>query len=85
MNWLNLHDRKTFKCVNEDVGRKKIREANEKRRAFYKTAKGLAVKKAYKKKAAKKRQIINQLAELKLSKKASLQLETIQNLIKLLD
>ena len=53
MNWLNLHDRKTFKCVNGDVGRKKIREANEKRRAFYKTAKGLAVKKAYKQKAAK--------------------------------
>ena len=84
-NWLNLHDAKTCKCANGDVGRKRLREANEKRRAFYKTAKGLAVKKAYKQKAAKKRQIINQLAELKLSKKASLQLETIQNLIKLLD
>ena len=84
-NWLNLHDAKTCKCANGDVGRKRLKEANEKRRAFYKTAKGLAVKKAYKQKAAKKRQIINQLAELKLSKKASLQLETIQNLIKLLD
>jgi len=77
---------KTCKCVNGDVGRKKLKEANDKRRAFYKTAKGLAVKKAYKQKAAKKRQIINQLAELaKLAKKASPQLETIQNLIKLLD
>ena len=49
------------------------------------TAKGIAVKKAYKEKVAKKRQIINQLSELKLKSKASLQLETIQNLIKLLD
>ena len=76
-NWLNLHNAKTCKCVNGDLGRKKIREANEKRRAFYKTSKGLAVKKAYKQKAAKKRQIINQLAELRLSKKASLHLATI--------
>ena len=61
------------------------REVNEKRRAFYKTVEELAVKKAYKQKAAKKIQITNQLAELKLSKKVSLRLETIQNLIKLLD
>ena len=61
-NWLNLHDAETCKCVNGGVGRKKIREANERRRAFYKTAKGLAVKKVYKQKAAKKRQMINQLA-----------------------
>ena len=75
----------TCKCARGDIGRKKIKDANEKRRAFYKTAKGIAVKKAYKEKAAKKRQIINQLSELKLKSKASLQLETIQNLIKLLD
>ena len=42
-----------------DISRKKIRDTNEKRRVFYKTAKELAVQKAYKEKAAKKRQIIN--------------------------
>ena len=57
--WLNLHDTKTCRCARGDIGRKKMRDANEKRRAFYKTAKGLAVQKAYKEKAAKKRQIIN--------------------------
>ena len=65
--------------------KKKKGDANEKRRAFYKTAKGIAVMKAYNEKAAKKRRIVNQLSELKLKSKASLQLETIQNLIKLLD
>ena len=43
----------------------------------------MVVKNAYKEKAAKKRQIINQMSELKLTSKANLQLETIQNLIKL--
>ena len=62
---------------------KKIKDANKKRRAFYKTTKGIAVMKAYKEKAPKKRRITNQLSELKLKSKASLQLETIQNLIKL--
>ena len=83
--WLNLHDAKKCKCARGDIGRKKMKDANEKRRAFYKTEKGLAVRKAYREKAAKKRQIINQLSQLKLKSKASLQLETIQNLIKLLD
>ena len=50
-NWLNTHDAKTCKCSRGDIGRKKIREANEKRRAFYKTAGGLAVQKAYKQRA----------------------------------
>ena len=80
-----LNNPMNCKCDREDVGRKKIKDANEKRRAFYKTEKGLAVRKAYREKAAKKRQIINQLSQLKLKSKASLQLETIQNLIKLLD
>ena len=75
--WLNLHDAKTCKCARGDIGRKKIKDANQKRRVFYKTAKGLAVQKAYKEKAAKKRQIINQLTELKSKSKASLQLETM--------
>ena len=68
-----------------DIGRKKIRDANEKRQAIYKIGEGLTVQKAYKEKAAKKRQITNQLTYLKLKSKASLQLEKIQNLIELLD
>ena len=44
---------KLCKCADGDIGRKKIREENEKRRAFYKTAKRLAVKKAYKQRAVK--------------------------------
>ena len=69
-----------------DMGRKKIRDANEKRRAFYETAKEQAVQKAYREKAAKKRQIVNQLAELKsmslkLKSKSCLQLEIIQSVI----
>ena len=61
-----------------------MKDANQRRRAFYKTEKGLAIKTAYKEKAAKKRQIINQLIKLHTSSKASLQLETIQIFIKLL-
>ena len=85
-NWneYDLHDVENCTCARGNIGKKKIKDANEKRRAFYKTERGLAVKKAYKEKAAKKRQIINQLIELHKSSKASLQLETIQNLIKLL-
>ena len=57
-----------------DIGRKKIRDANENRRAFYKTVKVVAIQKAHGKKATKKRQIIKQLTELKLKSNASLQL-----------
>ena len=58
------------KCARGDIGRKKIRDANEKRQVFYKTAKGIAVNKAYKEKSAKKRLIINELSESKLMSKA---------------
>ena len=64
--WLNLHGAKKCKCARGDIGRKKIKDANEKRRAFYKTAKGIAVKKAYKEKAAKKRQIIYRIVRIKI-------------------
>ena len=81
-NWtlFSLHGVKRCECLRGDIGIKNIRAANEKRRAFYKTSKGLAVKETCKKKAAEKRQI-NQLSDLKLTMKASLQLKTIQNFI----
>ena len=58
--WPNFHDTKTCRCIRGDIGRKKTRDANEKRRVLCKTAKGLAVQKGHREKAAKKRQIINQ-------------------------
>ena len=75
--WLNLYDAKMFKCARGIIGRKKIRDANKKRRAFYKTAKGMVVKKVYKEKVFKKRQIINQMSELKFTSKASQQLNKL--------
>lgn len=71
--------------VRGDFGKKGIREANEKIREVHNTAKGLVEKLPYEGKEAVKRQIINQLSELKLISKASLELETIQDLINLLD
>ena len=83
-NWNshNLHNAKVCLCDRGDAGKTKREAANEKRRAFYKTDTGLAIKKKYKEKARVKRMILNQLAELNVSKKAELSLERIANLIK---
>ena len=64
------------------MGKAKREAANQKRRDFYKTDAGIAVKKHYKEKARVKTMILNQLAELNVSKKAELSLEKIANLIK---
>ena len=69
-------------CARGDIGKARRDAANEKRRVFYKTDAGLAIKKKYKEKAAVKRMILNQLAELNVSKKAELSLEKIATLIK---
>lgn len=83
-NWdmHNLHNVKTCLCDRGDVGKAKRDAANKKRRAFYQTDEGVAIKKKYKEKAAVKRMILNQLSELNVSKKAELSLERIANLIK---
>ena len=83
-NWnpRNLHNVETCTCDRGVIGKKKKEEANVKRRAFYKTEAGIAIKKEYKEKARIKRMILNQLAELNVSTKAHLQLETIENLVK---
>ena len=83
-NWNphNLHNVETCTCDRGVIGKKKKEDANVKRRAFYKTEAGIAVKKEYKEKARIKRMILNQLAELNVSTKAHLQLETIENLVK---
>ena len=82
-NWdeHNLHDVKTCLCDREEVEKAKRDVANEKRRAFYKTTTGQEIKKKYREKAAIKRNILNQLSELNVSKKAELSLERIAHLI----
>ena len=52
-----------------DIGKKKKEEANKKRKDFYKTEEGLAKKKHYAEKAAKKHEMIKMLNTfLKLEK-----------------
>ena len=65
-------------------GKEKLTAANEKRRAYYKTEAGLETKRRYREKANVKRQILNQLTMLIVSKKASLCHETIEKLVKML-
>ena len=85
-NWTNheLHDRETYLCNRGRKGKEKLAAANEKRRAYYKTDAGLETKRRYREKANVKRQILNQLAMLNVSKKAHLCHETIEQLVKML-
>ena len=66
------------------IGKEKRAAANERRRAYYKTDAGLETKRRYREKAAVKRQILNQLSMMNVSKKAHLCHEKIENLIKML-
>ena len=83
-NWdhLNLHDPQTCLCDRGEEGMRKKAAANEQRRLFYKTDEGMEIRKKYREKARVKKMILNQLAELNVSKKAELSLERIANLIK---
>ena len=85
-NWIanELHDSETCLCQRGKKGKEKLAAANEKRRAYYKTEAGLETKRKYREKANVKRQILNQLTMLNVSKKASLCHETIEKLIKML-
>ena len=79
-----LHHQKSCHCENGDIGKKKKEEANKKRRDFYKTEEGLAKKKHYAEKAAKKHELIKILKEYKTGGKnmAELTKETIERLMK---
>ena len=79
-----MHDRETCLCKRGKIGNDKRAAANEKRRAYYKTDAGLETKRRYREKAAVKRQILNQLSMLNVSKKAYLCHEKIENLVKML-
>ena len=79
-----LHDHENCLCDRGKIGKNKKAEANEKRRAYYKTEAGIDTKRKYKEKANVKRQILNHLSMIHVSKKASLSHETIEKLIKML-
>ena len=85
-NWSihELHDNEMCLCERGKKGKAKKAAANEKRRAYYKTEAGIATKKLYREKVALKRQLLNQLAMLNVSKKAVLCHETIEKMAKLL-
>ena len=83
LNWdeYNLHNIETCLCDRGKIGKEKRAAANEKRREFYKTEKGIAIKKKYREKAAVKRKILNQVMMLKVTKRAELCKQTIQELL----
>ena len=85
-NWnvLNLHDVETCPCDRGNIGKRKKIEANEKRRAFYKTEKGIAIKKMYKERIAMKKKLLKQLKAVNIRKKCERQLFDIEKLVKLL-
>ena len=78
---VELHDPETCVCKRGKKGKEKAAAANEKRRAYYKTEAGKATKKKYRERAEAKRQILNHLAMLNVSKKAELCHETIAKLV----
>ena len=77
-----LHDIATCLCDRGSKGKATKAASNEKRRAFYKTEAGLAMKMKYREKSAVKKRIMNQLIAMNVSKKAHLCKETIENLLK---
>ena len=85
-NWKvhELHDSATCLCNRGEKGKEKQAAANEKRRIYYKTEAGLETKRKYREKARVKREILNQLTMLNVSKKAHLCHETIEKLVKML-
>ena len=80
-----LHHEDTCVCENGVIGKDKRELANKKRSEFYKTAKGIEIKKMYKEKSQKKKKLIDRLMELKANNnKAKLTKETIARLMDLL-
>ena len=81
-NWnaAALHDVKTCTCDRGDIGREKKKEANKKRRKFYKTAKGIAIKKMYKERMELKKSLLRQLLAMNVHKKCQSSYLTSRNL-----
>ena len=85
-NWTKeaLHDDENCLCDRGKLGKERKAVANYKRKEYYKTEAGIAMKKMYKERAAIKRQLLNHLTMMNVSKKAKLCNETIDKLVKLL-
>ena len=85
-NWKarELHDSKTCQCSRGENGKERLRAVNEKRKEYYKTEAGIETKRKYREKARVKREILNHLTMMNVSKKAHLCQETIENLVKML-
>jgi len=79
-----LHQKEKCLCDRGDAGIKKRLEANRQRREFYKTEKGISIRKMYKEKQLKKQNLIREIAEIGLNKKAELYREKIITLLELL-
>ena len=86
MNWTvhELHNSETCLCSRGKKGTEERAAVNEKRRAYYTTGAGLEMKKACREKVNVRRQILDQLTMLGVSKEAHLCHETIEKLVKML-
>ena len=82
-NWnpTALHDEKECLCDRGEKGVAARRAANEKRKNFYSTEAGIAMKAKYREKAAAKRKLMDMIMKLKVTKKAELCKETMANLL----
>ena len=85
-NWnaWELHNVQSCKCDRGSIGKKKKEDANEKRKAFYKTEKGIAIKQMYKDRIAMKKKLLKQLSTMNVRKKCQKQLFDIEKLVKML-
>ena len=80
-----LHHQETCLCDNGKIGKDKKAAANKKRKEFYQTEEGEAMKEYYADKARQKHELIRQLKKIKISSNdAELTKETIAKLMTLL-
>jgi hypothetical protein len=79
-----LHDYDTCLCARGRRGIENREEANRKRRAFYDTDEGKAVKERYKRKKMQRDLVIQELQKLGRGPKAELKRKEIERLIKML-
>jgi hypothetical protein len=79
----HLHHHETCQCEFGKIGRKKKKEANEKRRAFYKTERGQTIKNRYKETAKLRNELIEKLMAHKSGTNlAEIEKETILKLLR---
>ena len=79
----HLHHHETCRCEFGKIGREKKKEANEKRRAFYKTEHGQSIKNRYKETAKLRNELIEKLMAHKSGTNlAEIEKETILKLLR---